>query len=261
MEGLEYPAGLWVAGGVVYLTETAGRNTIFGGKVQLDKYIVAGGALSVMLNQPANSDAIVVPGSGDVYLASYIGSLPGDQGAVSVVDATTAIESPVTGLEIAVTDMALDQSGDIHVLGGSDTPNAASLYRLPAADYTDTTVVKRGLGRAFALARVGDVTYFSDLAGIKRLDVSGTVTPVLTRSGVRSLAVAGEFLYFADFQAGEIARLRLATGEVETVLDELTNPQAVRYEAGSNSLYFLDGGSSANEFKDGVLAVVRELLP
>ena len=59
VEGLEYPTGMWVAGGTIYLTETAGRNTTFGGKVQLDRYDIAGGTLELLLDHPSNSDALV----------------------------------------------------------------------------------------------------------------------------------------------------------------------------------------------------------
>ena len=257
--GLEYPTGLAVAGGTVYLTETAGRNTGFGGKVQLDEYVVSTGAFSLLLDHPANSDALAVTASGDIYLTSYVSVLPGDQGDVSVVDGVTLVESPVTGLAIASSDMVLDQSGDIYILGASDTPGAASLYRLSASDYTDTTVVKRGLGRATALARYGDDTFFSDLTGIKRLSPTGSVTPVLQHAGIISLAVAGQFLYFADFLAGEIGRVNLNNGAVDPVLEGLSQPLAIRYDAGSNRLYLLDGGTLANEFKDGVLAVISNL--
>lgn len=257
--GLEYPQGLWVTGDAVYLTQTASRNTTFGGKLQLDKYVLSTGAFGLLVDHPANSDHVVVTDDGNIYLASYLTSLPGDVGAVSVVDGTTLVETPITGLEIAVTDMTLVPSGDIYIVGASDTPAAASVYRLSANDYADTTVIKRGLGRSSAMARNGPQTFFADLAGIKRLDAAGNVTPVLARAGITSLAVAGEFLYFADLFKGEIGRVRLTGGETETVMEGLDLPQTIRYDPGSNSLYWLSSGTVGNEFKDGILGAIREL--
>ena len=53
----------------------------------------------------------------------------------------------------------------MYVLGASGDTGAASLYRLPATNYADTTVVKRGLGRARALIRVGTDIYYANLQG------------------------------------------------------------------------------------------------
>lgn len=104
--------------------------------------------LTPLVDSPVNSDAVVVTANGSIYLGSYQGVLPGEVGQVSVVDPVSLVETTVTDLAIAVTDMFLDGNGDMYVLGASDDTGAASLYRLPAANYADTVVLKRGLGRA-----------------------------------------------------------------------------------------------------------------
>ena len=80
LTGLEYPKGLWVKNDFVYLTETAGRNTSFGGKVRLLRYEVTGQQLQELLNNPENSDAVVVDDAGSIYLTSYASVIPGDNG-------------------------------------------------------------------------------------------------------------------------------------------------------------------------------------
>jgi len=178
---LEYPKGLWLAGGSAYLTETAGRNTTFGGRVRLARVDLGTRLLTPLVDSPVNSDAVVVTANGSIYQASYQGALPGELGQVSVVDPVSLVETPVTDLAIAVTDMFLDANGDMYVLGASDDTSAASLYRLPATSYADTSVVKRGLGRARALTRVGTDIYYASLQGVWRLDAAGLAGPLAVR--------------------------------------------------------------------------------
>jgi hypothetical protein len=253
---LEYPTGLWIAGDTVYLTETAGRNTVFGGKVALDGYDLDSGELSLIVDSPENSDAVVVASDGKIYLTSYVAVIPGQEGAVSVVDPTTGDESPVTGLKIASTDMFIDDNQDIYVIGASYDPNASSLYRLPAADYADTSVVASGLGTASALTKAGSDIYYADVSRIYRLDESGTATPLLEERAVFSLTLAEPYLYFAQYTEGYIGRLELQTLAVDTVAANLDGPRAVRYDEQSGVLYFLESGTTENEFKDGALKVI-----
>jgi sugar lactone lactonase YvrE len=254
---LEYPKAMWLADGSIYLTETAARNTTFGGALRLDRYDLAAGQLKLVLDHPTNSDALVAAADGRVYLASYVTSIPGNQGAVSVLDTATGVETPLIDLGIAPTDMFLDPTQDIYVLGASDDPAAPSLYRLAAPGYTDTTVVKRGLGRTGGLTRVGSTTYYSDPGGIQALDASGSVTPLSDEpASVTSLATDGSSLYATDLLAGLLVRIDLSTGAVDTLLTGLHSPLAVRIDGAGETLYLLQAGTTAGQFKDGTLAAV-----
>jgi len=145
LTGLEYPSGLWVRGDRVYFTETNGRNTGYGGAVALSVYKLAAQTESLLVNNPTCSDAVVVTGDNKIYLASYLSSIPGESGKVSVVDPTTLVETDVTTLEIAAKDMYLEADNDIVVIGSSDLLAAKSLYRLPAGNYASPEVLKTGL--------------------------------------------------------------------------------------------------------------------
>jgi sugar lactone lactonase YvrE len=256
---LQYPQGLWPFGGSLYLTETAGRSTAFGGNVRLSRYDRATDELVLLLDNPENPDAVVVAADGTIYLSAWQGSIPGESGSVSYVDPGSLVESPVTGLKIAASDMYLDSNGDIYVAGASADPGAASLYRLPAGNFADTVVVKRGLGRVAALSKIGPNLYYSNLEGIHRLDSSGTSTRLVQQTGVISLTSDGEHLYYAEVLAGQIARLDLQTLAVDTIVTQLASPTAVRYQASISSLFFLEGGTAESEFKDGALKVVSGL--
>lgn len=143
--------------------------------------------------------------------------------------------------------------------GASDDPAAPSLYRLPAANYADTLVVKRGLGRVSALTKIGPNIYYSNLEGIHRLDSSGTSTRLIQQTGVISLTSDGEHLYYAELPAGQIARLDLQTMAVDTIATQLASPTALRYQTSTSNLFLLESGTAASEFKDGALKVVSGL--
>ena len=265
LTGLEYPKGLWVRDGRVYLTETAGRNTTFGGKVRLLRYDVASGQLEELINNPENSDAVVVDGAETIYLTSYKGTIPGEDGGVSVArfDAGlgTWVETHLLDLAIASDDMFLDANGDIYIIGSSDLSNAASLYRLPFPNYTtNVTVVATGLGRAESLTKLGTDFYYSKFVPGEIRRLSGTSDQLLI-GNVSSTSVTsdGTFLYYADFSSGRINRMNLTTGAVETIASGLATPQAVRFDAQSRSLYFLEGGTEGAQFKDGTLKVIPNL--
>jgi hypothetical protein len=265
ISGLEYPTGLWIKDGSVYLTETAGRNTTFGGKIDLLRYDVTTKQTQVLLNHPANSDAVVVTSDGRIYLTSYQVSLPGDTGDVSVARFDSAqqvwVETHLLSLAIASIDMFLDANGDIYVIGSSDARNAASLYRLPFPDYaTAPSVVSRGLGRASSLTKIGSDIYYSKFGTneVRRL-TGGTDTSFVTGVTALSLTSDGTFLYMSEFLTGQIIRKNLSTGGIETIAVGLRNPSAVRYDPQSGNLYFLEGGTEGAQYKDGTLKVIVNL--
>ena len=98
---LEYPSGLWPVSDRVYVTETAGRNTIYGGKVSLDAYSISTAQKSVLVDHPENSDAVAVASNGLIYLTSYHYVIPGEYGKVSVVNPATDVETHLLDIGIA----------------------------------------------------------------------------------------------------------------------------------------------------------------
>lgn len=56
-----------------------------------------------------------------------------------------------------------------------------------------------------------------------------------------------------------IKRKHLATGGIETIADLAAEVTAVRYEATTGTLFFLEGGTQGNEFKDGALKAIMGL--
>ncbi|MFW9993625.1 MAG: hypothetical protein ACFFD4_16385 [Candidatus Odinarchaeota archaeon] len=74
---LEYPKGLWIKGDKVYFTETAGRNTVYGGTVALNVFDLSTGQENLLVDNPVASDAVVVASDGMIYLTSYVRVIPG----------------------------------------------------------------------------------------------------------------------------------------------------------------------------------------
>jgi internalin A len=256
LTNLEYPKGLWVEGDKVYLTETAQRNTGYGGKLCLDQYNVVTGEKTVLVNNPQNSDAVVVASDGKIYLTSYQGSVPGESGSVSVVDPETNIETHLLDIEIASEDMFIDSEDNILIIGSSDAPDAKSIYLLPAEDYTNPIVLKTGLGRTWCVSKSGSYIYFSDHWRIGRFSNSGSVETFVTKS-VMAMSFSSHYLYYADWSAGTIGRINLATGSDETIISGLHGPRNVRYDESSGKLYFLEEGTDEAQYKDGTLKVVQ----
>ncbi len=62
-------------------------------------------------------------------------------------------------------------------------------------------------------------------------------------------------LYYVDY-SDTIGRIDLQTKSDETLLSGLNNPSTIRYDEGSNMLYFLEKGSADEEYKDGTLKVI-----
>jgi len=264
LRGLNYPTGLWMAGSDAYLTETAGRNTSFGGKITLLHWTPdGGGSVFTLLTNPVNSDAVVLDSDGRIYLASYVGSTPGQQGRVSrvVSDIDVGwIETPVTDVAVAAHDMFMDGNDDIYLIGSSDSPDATNLYRLAAGAYDVPQGLATGLGRSRALTKVGSAIYYGVADEIHRID-DGIDERILTHgSAIMSLTSDGTYLYFGDL-GGTIRRFSL-NGDVNEELTsgpgEITN---VRYEPISGRLYYLRSGTAAAEYTDGTLSYITVNTP
>ncbi len=254
---LELPESIWVKGPYVYILENAGRDSVYRGKICLDRYDVIAGENIVVVNNSRNSRTVAVASDGKIYLAAYVGYIPGENGSVSVVDPETNTETPLLDIEIAATDIFIDSNGDILVIGSSYEADAKSIYLLPAGDYTHPRVLKEGLGVAWCVSKMGNYVYFSDQVAIKRFDISGGATETFLNKPVMSITFSSEYLYYADYFQGTIGRVGLTTRTDETILSGLNHVMCVRYDDSSGWLYFIEGGTNANHYKDGALKVLQ----
>ena len=256
LANLEYPTGLWIKGDRIYLTETAGHNTTYGGKTCLDQYDVTTAQKSVLVNNPKSFDAVVVASDDNIYLTSYQYIILGESGTVSVVNPETNIETHILDINIASEDMFIDSNDDILIIGSSDRDYAKSIYLLPAEDYTNPIVVKTGLGRTWCISKSGPYTYFSDQSAIRRFSNSGPIETFVNKS-VMSMSFSSEYLFYADYFSGTIGLINLTTRSDETIISGLHGPHTVRYDELNKKLYFLESGSSSAQFKDGTLKVIK----
>jgi hypothetical protein len=263
LSNLEFPKGMWVHEGTIYLTETAGRNTTFGGKVQLDEYDIASGQLTVVKHDLDNCDAVVVASDGMVYLCSPHGGVPGDLGTVTVFNPIDTTETHVTSVSIAAEDMFITSGDDIYLIGPSDSPDATSLLRLPRGSYSNYSVVANDLLHAWCVTVAGGYLFFSDQYMIQRIvpaPQGGPLTfePVL-RIAVNSLSPSPTNVYYGDYDTGTVGRFDLANAHQVTLLSGLHSPQTVRWSASNNTLYFLEAGTEANQYKDGTLKAITNV--
>ena len=263
--GLEYPKGLWVSGGDVYVTETAGHNTSFGGNERLLRFSLDTEEVVPLLETWA--DAVAVAADGSIYLASWRESIPGEVGMVSVVDPASLTETGLLDLGVAATDLFLDVNDDLYVTGTSRQVAAPSLTRLPAALRSVPDTLEQGL-RLRAVTQIGADTYlsqFDDTGGgrkIVRRTESGSISEVADDLGaIYSLSSDGTYLYFAAPGAGLIGRFDPSdpTPVVDTVAFGLVSPMTVRYVGATESLYFLTSGTADAEYRDGTLGVISGL--
>jgi len=257
---LEYPVSLWAKGSEVYVLENAGRSTSYGGKICLDVYDVMTGAKTTLINNPLNSRAVAVASDGKIYLTAYVRLIPGENGSVSVVDPKTNVETPLLAIEIAARDMFIDSNDDIYIIGSSRAADAKSIYLLPAGDYAHPRVLRTGLGTSWCISKMGEYVYFSDQGAIKRFHVGSEATETVVNKPVMSITFSSEYLYYADYFQGTIGRIKLTTGNDETIVSGLNNPSCVRYDDSSGRLYFVESGTSANMCKDGTLKMLQ-LVP
>ncbi|MEM2945615.1 MAG: carboxypeptidase-like regulatory domain-containing protein [Thermoproteota archaeon] len=257
LTGLEYPCGLWVKGGKIWLTETAGYNTPYGGKVCLAQYDVATERKTVLVNNPRASDAVVVASNQRIYLTSYVGSIPGEKGVVTTVDPETNIETLLLNIEIASQDMFIDENDNILIIGPSDKSDAKSIYLLPSGNYLNPTVLKAGLGRTWCISKHGEYVYFSDRVSIKRFRYPNGAIETFLEKSVRSMSFSSEHLYYADYRNGLVGRINIQTKFDEVLASGLNGPTAVRYDESTGNLYFLEAGTSAEKYKDGTLKAIH----
>lgn len=256
--GLHYPKGMWIGSdGSVYITETGGRNTSFDSRNRVSRY--AGGQLLTLLDEPVNSDAVVVTSLGVVYLASYNDVIPGNSGQVSRLTAGEGglFEETVADLEIAVQDMFINSLDNIYVIGSSNDQEAKSLYLSGDDDYA---VLASGLGRANALTIHQEDIYYANEAGVNLLLGEGSAL-ILEQANIYGLTSDGESLYYANPLAGTIGRLHFNDDteqwEDDTLMGGLNHPLKVRYDAQTGRLYFVEGGTSENQFQDGTLRYIQ----
>jgi len=262
LTNLEYPTGLWIKGNNLFLTEAAGRDTSYGGKVSLDKYDISLGQMTTLVNNPVNFEAVVVGMGSDnnIYLTAYQGYIPGESGKVSWVDPVTNVETQLLDLQIASEDMFIDSNGDIYIIGSSDSESAKSIYKLPYGNYTNPVVLQTGLGRTVCISKHGDYIYFSHIVDqtIWRFNINTpTQLELFGNKRVGSISFSSDYLYYSDFIGGTLGRINLATKADETIASGLHEPQAVRYDAATNKLYFVEGGTNAAQYKDGTLKVIN----
>ncbi|MHA1612464.1 MAG: hypothetical protein ACTSYU_10470 [Promethearchaeota archaeon] len=252
---LGYPKGLWIQNDSIFFTETADRNTIFDGNLTLCEYDLITGQYQLLVDHPMCSDTVVVAQNGTIYLSSYYYSSPGENGKFSTVDPSTNIETVLFDIEIATKDMYIDSNDDIYLLGSSDLSDAKSIYYFPAGDYYNPQILKTGLGRVWSISKQGDYIYFANHTSINRFHLSGgSIEVFLEKSGVLSMTMDDQYIYYADNFGGTIGKISISNGTDETILSDLNRPSQVRYD-GFDMLYFLESGTGENEYSDGTLKV------
>ena len=257
---LQGPNSLWVQHNKVYLTETAGRNTSFGGNVCLDLYDPATQKLMVLYDHPINSDAVVVTLDNVVYLTSYYDCIPGESGGVSYLEPPYHNEVQFLNLEIASEDMCIDDEQNIFLVGSSDSGDANSLYKLPAGNYGSPNVLQTGLGRTWCIAKTGSDIYVGLNLGSYNGEIvwfqeGGPLDSFLDKD-VMSMSFSSLYLYYADYFGGTVGRINLNTMDDETLLFGLNCPKSIRFDPTTGNLYFVEFGSGANQYKDGTLQVI-----
>src|SRR6266550_362176 len=256
LTGLEYPLGLWISNSDVYLTETADHNTSFGGRRRLSKFLLEGSQLTTLIDNPVNSDALVVANDGSIYLASYVGTSPGESGRVSVATQNVSgawTETALAAVAIAAHDMVLAPNEDIYLIGSSDSPAASSLYLLPQGGYATPAVLATGLGRSWSIAYVNGDLYYSVLDQGEVHSISdGLDQVVFTHPSVTTMTYDGTYLYYGDL-AGNLVRRNLQDGTEVTMFSGAGQINALRFYAPLNTLFFLRSGTVDAQFKDGSL--------
>lgn len=251
LTNLEYPRGLWVKQNVVYLTETAGRNSPFGGKVSLDKYDVATEEKTVLINNPQNVDAVVVANDDLIYLTSR-------DGTISVVDPGTNIETHL--LDIPGTDMFIDAEDNILVLDMSQHPYYNKIHLLSVGDYLNPTIIINywSVNPILCISKRGSDVYFSFENFLQYFTppVTNWFTQVVS-SLASSITFGSKYLYYADNDEWIIKRADMDNNfSKEPITSVLNGPCIVRFDESTKQLYILEQGTSEAEFKDGTLKVI-----
>ena len=250
----EYPKGLWIMGGKVYITEASGRHG-YGGRDALSVYDPIKNTKTLLRDTLICTEGVVVTNDTTIYLTSWLGNPVGDEGKVSFYNRATHTEVDTVNLAIASVDMFIETNDDIYVIGSSETQGANSVYRLPAGEYANPQVIHESLGKTRSLTKSGNVLYYSeDGGGIKRF-VGGT-PELFADKDVASLSVSSTYLFYADLAGGKIGKINISTKADETIATGLHSPIAVRWVEAESKLYFLEAGTSGQQYKDGRLRVI-----
>lgn len=258
LNDLEYPKALFLSNDILYFTETAGRNTSFGGKIALNAYDPATDTKVVLKENPENSDALVVIND-DIYLSSYYNGIPGEYGKVSTFNLFSQTESHFMDVEIATSDMTLDNENNIYLLGSSRKSDAKSLYKFSAPNYTNPTVVLKGLDITWSIAFGNGEIYYSDLQKINIYnDASGSLL-FSEKTGILGMAVSEKYLYYASYLDGYVGRIDLNTKTDLTLYNDLDRPATMAFDKQNNALYVLTNGTQENEFKDSQLIKISNI--
>jgi len=252
LHNLEYPLALFIDGGSLYFTETASRNTFFGGKLTLNSYNLATNQKTVLKNNPINSEALVVVNN-EIYLSCFVGSTPGQSGRISIFNLLTNTETHFMNIEIATRAMCVDGNRNIYLLGSSNLPAAKSLYKFPATNYSNPSVLLTGLGITNCIACSNGSLYYSDRYKIYVINEYNHPSILLEKSGVSGMAVSDKYLYYSTYTEGKIGRIDLSRREDQTLFEGISRPGCMAYDKKKRTLYFLTRGTSENQYKDGKL--------
>lgn len=249
LNNLEYPKALFWTEGNLYYTETAARNTSYGGKLTLNDYNLLTNNLTVLKESPQNSDALVVVDN-YIYLSSYYGSIPGESGKVSTFNLSSNSESHLLDIEIATEGMCLDENDNIYLLGSSDNSNAKSLYKFPNQDYTNPEVLLTGLGRTWTITYHNGLIYFSDHNYIYSYNQIDEPVSLISKGGILGMAVTDNYIYYSEYFNNKVGRINLTTKQDELLFDDIIRPGAMAIDRINNILYLITNGTNDNQFKD-----------
>jgi hypothetical protein len=253
-EHLEYPKGLWIMGGKVYFTEASGRRG-YGGKDALSVYDPIKNTKTLLRDTLICTEGVVVTNDTTVYLTSWLGNMQGDSGEVSLYNRDTRKEDHIADLDMASVDMFIDSGDTIYIIGSSVTPSVASMYRLSPGHYANPQVIHESLGKTRSLTKSGSILYYSEEGGgIKRF-VGGTLE-LFVNKDVWSISVSSVYLFYADLPGGKIGKINISTKAEETIATGLHSPIAVRWVEAESKLYFLEAGTSVQQYKDGRLRAI-----
>jgi hypothetical protein len=261
VSALQYPTGLWVKGTKVYFTETAAFNTSYGGAQRLSVHDTTTKTTTILVSNLATSNcthcqSVVVASNGTIYLGSYTSSIPGTSGVIYSLNPTTFVATPVVTLGTSIMDMYMDAADNILVVGDGGT----SPYMLPAGHYTSPVTLNTTLAANWALTEGNCTLFGGDISAhaIASLSSAGTVNNSWGPGvAVTGLSASSSYLYYVNFSMNMIQRVSLSTGgNPQTVASGLNSPNNVRYHPATGALYFVEAGTQANKYQDGILKVI-----
>lgn len=258
LNDLEYPTGLFWAEGKLYFTETAERNTTFGGNLTLNAYDLNSNNLTILKDKPQNSDALVAVNN-YIYLSSPVITSPGEYGNLSMFNLSTNSESHLLDIEIAPTGMCVDENNNIYLLGGSDEPSAKSLYKFPNQNYTNPEVLLTGLGRTWEIAYHNGLLYFSDHENIYRYNQKDEPVSLISKRGISGMAITDNYIYYSEYFNNKVGRINLSTKQDELLFDNINYPSKMAIDRINKTLYLITHGTDENKYKDGQLIRIGQV--